>query len=133
MPATTPPQPRDPTSSASRVPALRNNDRVAQVLVVDDEPIVRDVVARYLERDGHTIVQASDGETARELLEREQPALVVLDVMLPGLEGLGLRRGTPARLDLPVSLLAARGAESGRLVCIELGADHYITKPFSPR
>src|SRR3954454_22851031 len=133
MPATTPPQPRDPTSSASRVPALRNNDRVAQVLVVDDEPIVRDVVARYLERDGHTIVQASDGETARELLEREQPALVVLDVMLPGLDGLALMRWIRARFDLPVILLTARGDESDRIVGLELGADDYITKPFSPR
>jgi len=106
---------------------------VAQVLVVDDEPIVRDVVARYLERDGHTIVQASDGETARELLEREQPALVVLDVMLPGLDGLALMRWIRARFDLPVILLTARGDESDRIVGLELGADDYVTKPFSPR
>src|SRR5437660_969176 len=82
-----------PSRSASRPAAVRDNERMASVLVVDDEPIVRDVVARYLARDGHTIIQAGDGATARRLLEREQPALVVLDVMLPGLDGLGLRRG----------------------------------------
>ncbi|NUR76745.1 MAG: response regulator transcription factor [Thermoleophilia bacterium] len=106
---------------------------MARVLVVDDEPIVRDVVARYLERDGHSIVQASDGETARELLEREQPALVVLDVMLPGLDGLALMRWIRARFDVPVIMLTARGDESDRIVGLELGADDYMTKPFSPR
>jgi DNA-binding response OmpR family regulator len=112
---------------------LRDNERMARVLVVDDEPIVRDVVARYLERDGHTIVQASDGEAARELLEREQPALVVLDVMLPGLDGLALMRWIRARFDVPVIMLTARGDESDRIVGLELGADDYMTKPFSPR
>jgi DNA-binding response OmpR family regulator len=113
--------------------AVRDNGRMARVLVVDDEPIVRDVVARYLERDGHTIIQAGDGETARELLEREQPALVVLDVMLPGLDGLALMRWIRARSDLPVIMLTARGDESDRIVGLELGADDYVTKPFSPR
>jgi DNA-binding response OmpR family regulator len=106
---------------------------MARVLVVDDEPIVRDVVARYLEHDGHTIVQAADGETARELLEREQPALVVLDVMLPGLDGLALMRWIRTRFDVPVIMLTARGDESDRVVGLELGADDYVTKPFSPR
>jgi DNA-binding response OmpR family regulator len=106
---------------------------MAQVLVVDDEPIVRDVVARYLERDGHTIVQAADGETARELLEREQPALVVLDVMLPGVDGLSLMRWIRARSQVPVIMLTARGEESDRIVGLELGADDYLAKPFSPR
>lgn len=115
------------------MPPLRDNEQMARVLVVDDEPIVRDVVARYLERDGHSIVQASDGETARELLEREQPALVVLDVMLPGLDGLALMRWIRARFDVPVIMLTARGDESDRIVGLELGADDYMTKPFSPR
>src|SRR5437763_479616 len=113
--------------------AFGENERMARVLVVDDEPIVRDVVARYLKRDGHTILQASDGETARDLLEREQPALVVLDVMLPGLDGLALMRWIRARFDLPVIMLTARGDESDRIVGLELGADDYVTKPFSPR
>ncbi len=102
-------------------------------MVVDDEPIVRDVVARYLERDGYTTLQAGDAETARELLEREQPELVVLDVMLPGIDGIALMRWIRARSDLPVILLTARGDESDRIVGLELGADDYVTKPFSPR
>jgi DNA-binding response OmpR family regulator len=102
-------------------------------LVVDDEPIVRDVVARYLERDGYTTLQAGDGETARALLEREQPELVVLDVMLPGIDGIALMRWIRARSDLPVILLTARGDESDRIIGLELGADDYVTKPFSPR
>ncbi len=124
-----------PSLSANPPLCLRDSDnrRMASVLVVDDEPIVRDVVARYLERDGHTIVQAGDGKTARALLERELPALVVLDVMLPGLDGLSLMRWIRSRSDVPVILLTARGDESDRIVGLELGADDYVTKPFSPR
>jgi DNA-binding response OmpR family regulator len=112
---------------------VSDNPPVRCVLVVDDEPIVRDVVARYLERDGYTTLQAGDAETARELLEREQPELVVLDVMLPGIDGIALMRWIRARSDLPVILLTARGDESDRIVGLELGADDYVTKPFSPR
>ena len=122
-----------PSRLASQAGALRDNERMARVLVVDDEPIVRDVVARYLERDGHTILQASDGETARMMLESEQPELVVLDVMLPRVDGLSLMRWIRARSDVPVILLTARGDESDRIVGLELGADDYVTKPFSPR
>ena len=104
------------------------------VLVVDDEPIVRDVVARYLERDGHRIISAADGEEARGLIEREEPGLVVLDVMLPGkTDGLALCRWIRATSDLAVILLTARGDETDRIVGLELGADDYVTKPFSPR
>jgi DNA-binding response OmpR family regulator len=104
------------------------------VLVVDDEPIVRDVVTRYLERDGHRILAAEDGDAARGLIERESPGLVVLDVMLPGkTDGLALCRWIRATSDLPVILLTARGDEADRIVGLELGADDYVTKPFSPR
>ncbi|MGZ4462367.1 MAG: response regulator transcription factor, partial [Gaiellaceae bacterium] len=103
------------------------------VLVVDDEPIVRDVVVRYLERDGFRTLTAADGETARRLGEDESPSLVVLDVMLPGIDGLSLCRWIRARSDLPVILLTARGEEADRIVGLELGADDYVTKPFSPR
>jgi DNA-binding response OmpR family regulator len=104
------------------------------VLVVDDEPIVRDVVARYLERDGHTILTADTGDDARGLIEGEAPSLVVLDVMLPGeTDGLALCRWIRATSDLPVILLTARGDEADRIVGLELGADDYVTKPFSPR
>ncbi len=103
------------------------------VLVVDDEPIVRGVVARYLEREGFRTLQAGDGETARALLELERPSLVVLDLMLPGVDGLSLCRWIRARSDLPVIMLTALGEESDRIVGLELGADDYVTKPFSPR
>jgi DNA-binding response OmpR family regulator len=112
---------------------MHDNISMASVLVVDDEPIVRDVVSRYLERDGHTVLHAGDGNTAKHLLEQELPALVVLDVMLPGLDGLQLMRWIRSRSDLPVILLTARGEESDRIVGLELGADDYVTKPFSPR
>jgi DNA-binding response OmpR family regulator len=103
------------------------------VLVVDDEPIVRDVVVRYLERDGFRTLTASDGETARTLIEEREPSLVVLDVMLPGTDGLTLCRWIRGRSSLPVILLTARGEEADRIVGLELGADDYVTKPFSPR
>jgi DNA-binding response OmpR family regulator len=107
--------------------------RTATVLVVDDEPIVRDVVVRYLERDGFRALEAADGDAARELIERASPQLVVLDVMLPGTDGLALCRWIRARSDLPVIMLTARGEEADRIVGLELGADDYVTKPFSPR
>jgi DNA-binding response OmpR family regulator len=104
------------------------------VLVVDDEPMVRDVVSRYLERDGHRVVTAADGEVARGLIETEAPSLVLLDVMLPGrTDGLELCRWIRSTSDLPVILLTARVEETDRIVGLELGADDYVTKPFSPR
>jgi DNA-binding response OmpR family regulator len=103
------------------------------VLVVDDEPIVRDVVTRYLRRDGHHALVAGNGDDARTLIEREAPSLVVLDVMLPGEDGLSLCRWIRSSSDLPVILLTARGEEADRIVGLELGADDYVAKPFSPR
>jgi DNA-binding response OmpR family regulator len=103
------------------------------VLVVDDEPIVREVVVRYLEREGYRTLEAGDGDQARDLVERERPSLVVLDLMLPGTDGLELCRWIRSRSDLPVIMLTARGEEADRIVGLELGADDYITKPFSPR
>ena len=107
--------------------------RMTTVLVVDDEPIVREVVVRYLEREGYTTLEADHGDRARELLERQTPDLVVLDVMLPGTDGLELCRWIRSRFTLPVILLTARGEEADRIVGLELGADDYVTKPFSPR
>ena len=103
------------------------------VLVVDDEPIVREVVVSYLRREGFRTLEAGDGDTARELLERDEPTLVVLDVMLPGADGLELCRWIRARSDVPVIMLSARGEEADRIVGLDLGADDYVTKPFSPR
>jgi DNA-binding response OmpR family regulator len=103
------------------------------VLVVDDEPIVRDVVVRYLQRDGFETLEAADGHTARKLIETGSPHLVVLDVMLPGFDGLALCRWIRSRGELPVIMLTARGEEADRIIGLELGADDYVTKPFSPR
>jgi two-component system response regulator ResD len=105
----------------------------ATVLVVDDEPIVREVVATYLRREGYRALEAGDGVTARDLIERVQPELIVLDVMLPGIDGLELCRWIRARSEIPVIMLTARGEEADRIVGLDLGADDYVTKPFSPR
>jgi DNA-binding response OmpR family regulator len=103
------------------------------VLVVDDEPIVREVVVSYLRRDGYATLEAGDGADARRLIESQAPGLVVLDVMLPGTDGLELCRWIRSRSELPVILLTARAEEADRIVGLELGADDYVTKPFSPR
>ena len=106
---------------------------MATVLVVDDEPIVREVVVRYLSREGHRTLEAADGAAARSAIERSEPDLVVLDVMLPGTDGLELCRWIRSTSELPVIMLTARGEEADRIVGLELGADDYVTKPFSPR
>jgi two-component system response regulator ResD len=103
------------------------------VLVVDDEPIVRDVVVRYLRREGFDTLEAGDGDAARALIATANPELVVLDVMLPGTDGLSLCRWIRAQGELPVIMLTARGEASDRIVGLELGADDYVAKPFSAR
>jgi DNA-binding response OmpR family regulator len=103
------------------------------VLVVDDEPTLREVVVTYLKRDGFRTLEAADGNRARELLQTETPDIVVLDLMLPGVDGLELCRWIRSSSQLPVIMLTARGEESDRIVGLELGADDYMTKPFSPR
>jgi DNA-binding response OmpR family regulator len=106
---------------------------VATVLVVDDEPIVRDVVVRYLRREGYETLEAGDGLRAQELLREHEPNLVVLDLMLPGMDGLQLCRWIRSHSELPVIMLTARAEEADRIVGLEFGADDYVTKPFSPR
>jgi DNA-binding response OmpR family regulator len=106
---------------------------VTTVLVVDDAPTIREVVVRYLKREGYRTLEAGDGRTARELVESASPSLVVLDLMLPELDGLELCRWIRSHSDLPVIMLTARGEEADRIVGLELGADDYVTKPFSPR
>jgi DNA-binding response OmpR family regulator len=103
------------------------------VLVVDDEPTIREIVVKYLARDGFRTLEAADGDRARKLVEAEKPDLVVLDLMLPGTDGLDLCRWIRADSHLPVIMLTARGEESDRIIGLELGADDYVTKPFSPR
>jgi DNA-binding response OmpR family regulator len=106
---------------------------VTKVLVVDDEPTVREGVVGYLRRDGHHVAEAADGPTALRLLEAEPPDLVVLDMMLPGVNGLDILRKIRSMGDLPVIMLTARSEESDRVAGLELGADDYVVKPFSPR
>jgi len=103
------------------------------ILVVDDEPLVRDVVARYLTREGFTVIEAGDGLHARDILSTTPLDLVVLDLMLPEIGGLDLCRWIRQSSSLPVILLTARSEEPDRIVGLELGADDYVTKPFSPR
>ncbi len=114
-------------------PSVLHNEVVTTVLVVDDEPIVREVVVRYLRSEGYRTIEAADGDVACELVERERPDLVVLDLMLPGTDGLAVCRWIRARFELPVIMLTARVEEADRIVGLELGADDYVTKPFSPR
>jgi DNA-binding response OmpR family regulator len=104
-----------------------------QVLVVDDEPMVREVVATYLQRDGLRVHEVGDGPSAEAWLETHRPDLVVLDVMLPGTDGLTILRKLRAEGHIPVILLTARADEVDRVVGLELGADDYVVKPFSPR
>ncbi len=104
-----------------------------RVLVVDDEAIVRDVLTRYLEREGFRVDVAEDGEVALELAARSRPDIVVLDLMLPKVDGLEVFRRLRDVGDVPVVMLTAKGEEVDRLVGLELGADDYVSKPFSPR
>jgi DNA-binding response OmpR family regulator len=105
----------------------------ARVLVVDDDPTVSDVVRRYLERDGLSVEVVGDGERALARALAEPPDLVILDLMLPGMSGLEVCRALRRAGPVPVIMLTALGEESDRVLGLELGADDYVTKPFSPR
>jgi DNA-binding response OmpR family regulator len=103
------------------------------ILVVDDEPEIVRVVRAYLEEAGFRVVIASDGEEALYVARHEKPALVVLDVLMPRMDGLEFTRRIRRERDVPIIMLTARAEETDRIVGLELGADDYITKPFSPR
>jgi DNA-binding response OmpR family regulator len=105
----------------------------ARVLVVEDDPTVAEVVRRYLERDGFDVEAVGDGREALARADERAPDLVVLDIMLPGLDGLEVCRKLRSRTPVPVIMLTARGTEEDRVVGLELGADDYVAKPFSPR
>ncbi|MEV6924083.1 response regulator transcription factor [Dactylosporangium sp. NPDC051485] len=105
-----------------------------RVLVVDDDPTVSDVVRRYLEREDFAVRLAGDGRAALDAYRAERPDLVVLDLMLPGIDGLEVCRRLRAQdPGLPIIMLTALGEESDRVLGLEIGADDYVTKPFSPR
>ena len=104
-----------------------------RILVVDDEPVVRDVLSRYLEREGFEVSVAADGPEALECVRRTEPQVVVLDLMLPHVPGLAVLAAIRAGADSRVIILSARTSEDDRIEGIELGADDYVTKPYSPR
>ncbi|HEY7175145.1 MAG TPA: response regulator transcription factor [Micromonosporaceae bacterium] len=105
-----------------------------RILVVDDDPTVSDVVRRYLERAGYDVVLASDGPAALTAFDQHHPDLVVLDLMLPGMDGLEVCRRLRADSEgVPIIMLTALGEESDRVLGLQYGADDYVTKPFSPR
>ncbi len=106
---------------------------MTKVLVVDDDLTVRDVVRRYLELAGHQVALADNGEDALAWIAVQQPDLVVLDLMLPGIDGLEVCRRLRQTSTVPVVMLTALGEEENRIAGLQLGADDYVTKPFSPR
>jgi len=112
---------------------VNNPDPPGRIVVVDDDPTVADVVGRYLVRDGHSVQCVHDGYQALRAVEERPPDLVVLDLMLPGIDGLEVCRRLRARWPIPVVMLTALGDETDRLAGFEIGADDYVTKPFSPR
>ena len=104
-----------------------------RVLVIDDDPNVAEVVAAYLEREGCLVQVCTDGEQGLEAALADPPDLIVLDLMLPGIDGLEVCRRVQALAPVPVVMLTAKGDETDRIVGLELGADDYLSKPFSPR
>ena len=103
------------------------------ILVVDDDPKLRDLLAQYLGREGFRVRTANDGNAMDQLIAESGPDLVVLDLMLPGEDGLSIARRLRGGTDIPVIILSARGDEVDRIVGLEVGADDYLAKPFSPR
>jgi two-component system OmpR family response regulator len=104
-----------------------------KVLIVDDDAEIRDLLRRYLAEHGYQVRAAADGKQMWDALQDEQPDIIVLDLMLPGDDGLTLCRNLRARSETPVIMLTARGDETDRIVGLELGADDYLPKPFNPR
>ena len=103
------------------------------LLVVDDDPQLRQLVREYLGENGYTVLVAADGASMRAEMEARTVDMVILDLMLPGEDGLSLCRALRARSAMPILMLTARGEETDRIVGLEMGADDYLPKPFSPR
>jgi len=103
-----------------------------RVLVVDDEPMVRDVLSRYLTREGFAVSAAADGHEALEMIRSDAPDVILLDLMLPRLSGLDVLRTVRMDGDLPIIILSAKATEQERIQGLQLGADDYVVKPYSP-
>jgi len=106
---------------------------MTQIVVVEDEPNISEVVSLYLKRAGYSVVSFADGLAALDALSRQMPDMVILDVMLPGMDGFALTRNLRDHSDVPIILLTSRREESDRIAGLELGADDYVVKPFSPQ
>jgi two-component system alkaline phosphatase synthesis response regulator PhoP len=106
---------------------------MATILLVEDEPRIAAIAKDYLEHAGYAVVTAADGRRALEMARAQPPSLIVLDLNLPAMNGLDVARAIRRDMDVPIIMLTARVEESDRLVGLEVGADDYITKPFSPR
>jgi two-component system, OmpR family, alkaline phosphatase synthesis response regulator PhoP len=122
----------------SRLPSIFVDQDMSTrtILVVDDEPAIVQIARDYLERAGFRVISAGDGNIALRMARTEQPSLIVLDLMLPGMDGLDVTRALraePATRSVPIIMLTARVDEMDRLIGLELGSDDYMTKPFSPR
>ncbi len=103
------------------------------ILVVDDDREIRTLLGEYLQKQGYRVTALADGKGLRAVVENSHPDVIILDVMLPGDDGLTLCRELRARSTVPIIMLTARGEETDRIVGLELGADDYVAKPFSPR
>jgi two-component system alkaline phosphatase synthesis response regulator PhoP len=103
------------------------------VLIVDDEPKIVQLARDYLEHGGFSVLTAADGRSGLAMAERERPDLIVLDLRLPDIDGLDVTRALRKASTIPIIMLTARGEEADKLVGLELGADDYMTKPFSPK
>ncbi len=114
-------------------PAIRNNDGMKKVLVVEDEMKIARLVRDYLQQAGFGVLEAADGPTALALARQEKPDMILLDLGLPGMDGLDVTRRLRAGSAVPIIMLTARSEETDRVVGLELGADDYVIKPFSPK
>jgi len=107
--------------------------RQDHILVVDDDAEIRALLREYLQKQGYRVTALADGKALRSAVETSRPDVIVLDLMMPGEDGLSLCRGLRAHSDVPIIMLTARGEETDRIVGLEMGADDYLAKPFSPR
>jgi DNA-binding response OmpR family regulator len=117
---------------------MMNTSKGQSILVVEDEATIREVLRRYLEREGFQVIEARDGYEALDAVANALPDLIILDLMLPGIDGLTITRNlrqtaSEARKNVPIIMLTAKGETSDRIRGLDLGADDYIAKPFSPR
>jgi DNA-binding response OmpR family regulator len=108
-------------------------EMIKKIHVVDDEPQIVKVLKAYLEKDGFQVITASDGKAALEMFDREKPDFMILDLNLPGMDGLEICREVRRESNIPILMLTARVEEADKLIGLKLGADDYVVKPFSPR